>query len=243
MAIDLGHAWPASRSPRRSGEGSATCWRRPSTTAPARTARDAVATRRPRRPRPWIGSSRPSSAAATPATPRPSPPTTWPATSSWSRSRCRRGDGPGGASRRVVAHVRVGRRRSWRPRSRAGRAPTSTPDHSSARTVVDLSAEPTGAGSSRRRAVRHPHPPARNVAQPPLVRRAPWRHARGRCATHIRLASECRLSHRSYGEPTAAADARPPGPRTGRRGCDQAGSAMFRGRARGGGASAPPCAP
>ena len=67
--------------------GSATCWRRPSTTARDPTARDAVATRPPRRRRPSTGSSRLSSAAATPATPRPSPPTTSPATSSWSRSR------------------------------------------------------------------------------------------------------------------------------------------------------------
>ena len=66
--------------------GSATCWRRPSTTARDPTARDAVATRPPRRLRPSTGSSRLSSAAATPATPRPSPPTTSPATSSSSRS-------------------------------------------------------------------------------------------------------------------------------------------------------------
>jgi transglutaminase-like putative cysteine protease len=139
VAIDLGHAWPTGRSPRRAGE-----WLGHLLATPVH---DGSRPDRPRRGR----DQAPEAAQALDRL-----------VSALERSRYARdpetftADRLAGAlvlvEESLVAGVTsrearraewwptsvVGRRRSWRPRTRAGRASTATPDHESTRTVDEL---------------------------------------------------------------------------------------------------------
>ncbi len=139
VAIDLGHAWPVGRSPRRAGE-----WLGHLLATPVH---DGSRPDRPRRGR----DQAPEAAQALDRL-----------VSALERSRYARdpetftadhlaGDLvlveeslAAGVTSREARRAEwwptsvVGRRRSWRPRTRAGRAPTTTPDHESTRTVDEL---------------------------------------------------------------------------------------------------------
>jgi transglutaminase-like putative cysteine protease len=139
VAIDLGHAWPTGRSPRRAGE-----WLGHLLATPVH---DGSRPDRPRRGR----DQAPEAAQALDRL-----------VSALERSRYARDPETFTADRlagdlvlveeSLVAGVTsrearraewwptsvVGRRRSWRPRTRAGRASTATPDHESTRTVDEL---------------------------------------------------------------------------------------------------------
>jgi hypothetical protein len=139
VAVDLGHAWPVGRSPRRAGD-----WLGHLLATPVH---DGSRPDRPRRGR----DQAPEAAQALDRL-----------VSALERSRYARdpeaftadhlADDLGLVEESLAAGVTsrearraewwptsvVGRRRSWRPRARAGRATTATPDHESARTVDEL---------------------------------------------------------------------------------------------------------
>ena len=136
---DLGHGWPAGRSPRPAG-----AWLGRLLAAPA------AGHDRPDRPRRGRDQA-PEAAYALDRLvvalersryardPSPSPPPSTPTTRTWSSRRW------SPVSRRARSDARrggrprsCGRRTSWRPRGRAGTAQTETPDHETSRTVDEL---------------------------------------------------------------------------------------------------------